>query len=158
MPDYITLELVSIPQFGESSGRHCSLLVISVELLENCADKTLPYFMTELEHFLHQGLRLYIASAGQMDSLLVSITDFPYACGQVAPRVSATTELAFPCLIPNLLLMCLIYSLSSQLFAPSVWTILLFQAKTHSHCALGLLLLVTSKFCNQTANIHDLSC
>lgn len=54
MPDYITLELVSIPQFGESSGRHCSLLVISVELLENCADKTLPYIMTELEHFLHQ--------------------------------------------------------------------------------------------------------
>lgn len=54
----------------------------------------------------------------QMDSLLLSITDFPYACGQVTPRVAVGTELAFPCLIPNLLLMCLIYSLSAQLFAP----------------------------------------
>lgn len=57
----------------------------------------------------------------------LSITDFPYACGQDAPRVSVAIELAFRCLIPNLLLMSLIYSLSTQLFAPSVWTLYSFK-------------------------------
>lgn len=54
MPDYITLELVSIPQFGRSAGRHCSLLVIVVELLECCAANTLLYITTEMESFIHQ--------------------------------------------------------------------------------------------------------
>lgn len=98
-----------------------------MELLEICTDSTLPCIMTKLEPFIHHSLRLHIVSAGLMDSMLVSITHFPYACGQVAPRISVATELAFPCLIPNLLLMCFIYSLSTQSFAPSVWTMYFFR-------------------------------
>lgn len=62
MPDYITLELVSIPQFGKSAGRRCSLVilivvivvVIVVELLECCAANTLLYITIEMEPFTHQ--------------------------------------------------------------------------------------------------------
>lgn len=41
--DCITLELVSALQFGDSFGKHDSLIVILVELLEGCTDKTLYY-------------------------------------------------------------------------------------------------------------------
>lgn len=43
MLDCITLELVSALQFWDSFGKHGSLIVILVELLESCTDKTLYY-------------------------------------------------------------------------------------------------------------------
>lgn len=137
---YVTLELVSVLQIGDSSGKHDSLLVILVELLESCTDNTPPCITTELEPFIHgdtetthciswtDGLnaRFYhrlpicLWASGTKDFsghwISISLSD-----SQSSANVSY------------------LFSFNSVV-CPICLDLILSQSKTSSHCALSLLL------------------
>ena len=156
--DCITLELVSVLQFGDSSGKHDSLLVILVELLESCTDNTPPCITTELEPFIHQETET-IHCISRTDGLNARF----YHRLPICLWASCTKDFSGHWISISLsdsqssANVSYLFSFNSVV-CPICLDRILFQAKNSSHCALSLLLYVTFGFCNQSTNIHDPSC
>lgn len=139
MLDYINLERVSVLQFGDSSGKHESLPVLLVELLESCTDNTLPLLW----------LSWNLSFTGRLITHCVSRTDGLHARFYhklpICLWASCTRDLGGHRISISLsdsqssANVSYLFSFNSVV-CPICLDHILFQAKPSSHCALSLLL------------------